>query len=1173
MIDPKRLLADLKVQVRNLEQDLRQNEDDIARLRVEWEEARDARRTAADFEATWLPERITQVAVAWVLGTVFVRFCEDNGLLDDAFIAGPGDRTAQARERQAAYFQIEANQHKTDRDWLRAAFDEMKRSPAAEDLFNDRNPMHLIAPSQYAAKALIDFWRKIGADGAIIHDFIDQEWNTRFLVDLYQDLSDDAKKTYALLQTPEFVEKFILQLTLDPAIEEFGLEPARPAYAKEDFPPGFRLIDPACGSGHFLLGAFERLLAAWEDQQPGADRRVLVKNVLESIHGVDKNPYAAAIARFRLMLAAFKEASVASLSEKVEYKLHVYCGDSLLYGAGAPGEGRFFAFSTEDVAEYTRAPTKVLHSGTYHVVVGNPPYITVKDKYENEAYRAYRSCSGRYALSVPFAERMFQLSVRGPVDGAGAGYVGQITANSFMKREFGKKLIEEYFPNIDLTHVIDTSGAFIPGHGTPTVILIGRRRFSRATSTVRAVLAIRGELSEPPIPERGAVWLAIEGQVNRPGSESEWVSVADVPRDQFAKYPWSLSGGGASSLMMSIERSSRPLRDRIDVVGRTTHTGMDDCYYLPAPSARTRGLAPFCVPVILGEDVRDFSLIATTLTAFPYDDEGRPRLLNLLEQHFFWPNRTILRYRVDFGQRPEERGLRWFDHSMFFPDRFTAPLCIPFAFVATHNHFALDHGGRVFNRSAPVIKLPGSANEDAHLSLLYVLNSSTACFWLKQVSHDKGSQGINEGFKSQEWERFYEFTGKKLEQLPLPQVLPVVSGHELDGLAQQLTTQEPSTVCASTVPNQEMLDVAKGRHESIRAQMIALQEELDWDVYHRYGLISDAEATQLVADPTVVPELKLGERAFEIVLARRMRDEGFETQWFERHRSIPITEIPAHWPAEYRAVVEARVKIIQDNRNIGLIERPECKRRWQLEQWEDKERKALTNWLLDRCEERSLWFGPDGQQPVLMTVNRLADRLREDADVVSVARLLKNDPDADLAKVLAEIIDTEHVPYLAQLRYKAEGTIKRQQWERTWDLQRQEDATGEQVDIPVPPKYKNTDFQKPSYWRNRGKLDVPKERFISYPNASPDSDKSILLGWAGWDHREQALALYGLTEERQNVDGWDSDRVKPLVQGLAEVMPWVRQWHNEVDPAFGQSVADVLGDYLAAQRQRYGLSD
>ena len=65
-----------------------------------------------------------------------------------------------------------------------------------------------------------------------------------------------------------------------------------------------------------------------------------------------------------------------------------------------------------------------------------------------------------------------------------------------MKREFGKKLIEEFFAQkVNLTHVVDTSGAYIPGHGTPTVILIGRRYFPNMDQTVRAVLGIRGEPS------------------------------------------------------------------------------------------------------------------------------------------------------------------------------------------------------------------------------------------------------------------------------------------------------------------------------------------------------------------------------------------------------------------------------------------------------------------------------------------------------------------------------------------------------------------------------------------------------------------------------------------------------------------------------------------------------
>ncbi|MCE7083047.1 hypothetical protein LZF96_23605 [Streptomyces sp. ST2-7A] len=89
-------------------------------------------------------------------------------------------------------------------------------------------------------------------------------------------------------------------------------------------------------------------------------------------------------------------------------------------------------------------------------------------------------------------------------------------------------------------------------------------------------------------------------------------------------------------------------------------------------------------------------------------------------------------------------------------------------------------------------------------------------------------------------------------------------------------------------------------------------------------------------------------------------------------------------------------------------------------------------------------------------------------------------------------------------------------------MQREEDRTRQRLDIPVPPKYKSSDFLKPSYRSHRGKPDVPKERFISYPEASPENVPSLLLGWAGWDHSEQALALIGLIDHREQQEAWDT---------------------------------------------------
>lgn len=285
-------------------------------------------------------------------------------------------------------------------------------------------------PGYEAATELLSFWRRWGAGGEIRYDFTDPEWDTRFLGDLYQDLSEHARKTYALLQTPEFVEEFILDLTLESAVSEheFGLDPVWTGPDGKEH-RGLRTIDPACGSGHFLLGIFHRLMDKWRVAEPGTDVWTLVRRSLESVHGCDKNPFAVSIARFRLLVAAMRAAGSRRLADAPPFPINVAVGDSLLHGRDAAGiqtdldtlfaemsvgrEEGAFAYSTEDVWDYAKR-VDLLGRGSYHVVVGNPPYITVKDKQENENYRlSYDACAGKYALSVPFAQRLFELAVKG----------------------------------------------------------------------------------------------------------------------------------------------------------------------------------------------------------------------------------------------------------------------------------------------------------------------------------------------------------------------------------------------------------------------------------------------------------------------------------------------------------------------------------------------------------------------------------------------------------------------------------------------------------------------------------------------------------------------------------------------------------------------------------------
>ena len=503
---------------------------------------------------------------------------------------------------------------------------------------------------------------------------------------------------------------------------------------------------------------------------------------------------------------------------------------------------------------------------------------------------------------------------------------------------------------------------------------------------------------------------------------------------------------------------------------------------------------------------------------------------------------------------------------MFFVKRYRQPLSITFAFVATHNHFVLDRGGKVFKQSAPVIKLPEGASEDDHLALLGVLNSSTACFWLKQNSHNKGNEGYASGMKSENWERFYEFTGTTLKDYPLPASLPLIRGRRLDELAQELAASTPSAVSAAAVPTADVLREARERHDGFRAQMIAVQEELDWEVYRSYGLIDD-DLTYAGSD---LPALALGERAFEVILARALTDGSDSSAWFTRHGSTPVTSLPEHWAADYRALVQRRIDLIESDPSIRLLEKPEYKRRWASESWEKQQTAALRSWLLDRLEHRSYWFDRQGR-PAPLSIAQLADRVERDADLVSVLALWQGSQRVPVVTSLTSLLADEAVPYLAAWRYKETGMRKRADWEATWVLQRREDA-GENVGvIPVPPKYTNADFRKVSSWQARGKLDVPKERFVAYPAAGRSTDPTPLLGWAGWDHAQQALALSTVIGERE-AEGWEDDALVPLVAGLAELQPWVEQWHSEVDPDMGVSLGAFCATQLSERMTQVGAT-
>src|SRR5205085_10261584 len=114
--------------------------------------------------------------------------------------------------------------------------------------------------------------------------------------------------------------------------------------------------------------------------------------------------------------------------------------------------------------------------------------------------------------------------------------------------------------------------------------------------------------------------------------------------------------------------------------------------------------------------------------------------------------------------------------------------------------------------------------------------------------------------------------------------------------------------------------------------------------------------------------------------------------------------------------IENRLAIIQKNAEIRMVEQLDFKRRWQTEPWEQQERRALKNWLLDRLEHKRYW-----PRIELQSTAQLADRASADAEFMQVAAQYRGHADFDLAALVAELVEGESVPFLPILRYKPSG--------------------------------------------------------------------------------------------------------------------------------------------------------
>ena len=454
----------------------------------------------------------------------------------------------------------------------------------------------------------------------------------------------EVKKAGGVKYTPAYIVEAIVKKTLGPTLEG---KTARQASE-------ISVLDPACGSGSFLIVAYQylldwhrdwylqhllplmergsrpsspeirRLLPETEAGQRGRKREAELpiyqardgewrlttverkRILLSNIYGVDIDRQAVEVTKLSLLLKVLEGENEETISKQLtlsrralpDLDENIKCGNSLIGWDILEDNPELGQEEIERINpfDWEREFAEVFKRGGFGVVIGNPPYVNVTNlgnDMKAQLSKRFSSASRRFDLYIPFTEKSINLLSNG-------GLLGFIMPSMFMRREYGISLREYISKNSSFKYIVDfgTYQVFNGVLNYVNIFIIIKLPFQKMVSVIK--------IEDNKITEQ---------EIKRAlmGEEIKGISAFQVPGETFSNSgEWYLSNRDEKRFTQALFDRFSPIQQILAYASEGIHSGKDEVFFVLKSKANELGLeSPPTFPLAKGKDIHRYKHIAS----------------------------------------------------------------------------------------------------------------------------------------------------------------------------------------------------------------------------------------------------------------------------------------------------------------------------------------------------------------------------------------------------------------------------------------------------------------------------------------------------------------------------------------------------------------------------------